>query len=344
MADDRTRNLPGLDLDVVGTFLRTHVDPHTGDCTGQVIAGGKSNMTYLVGDGRHRWIVRRPPLGHVLETAHDMGREARVMSALAPTAIPVPQILAVCEDPRPIGAPFYVMEYVPGTAYRDENELRALGADRTREIAHDMIDVLAGLHAVDPTAVGLADLGRPEGFLGRQLSRWTRQLEASRSRELTGAEELRAALAERVPTESAARIVHGDYRLDNLLVDDSGVRAVIDWEMATTGDPLTDLALLVVYGRVAELPGGEVITTISRAPGFPSAPQIVDRYVARTGPLPSAGLGFYVGLAAFKLAVILEGIHRRHSQGHTVGAGFDTVGALVEPLFGEGIALLKEWS
>ncbi|MFE7234855.1 phosphotransferase family protein [Streptomyces sp. NPDC001231] len=344
MAGDRDQNLPGLDLDVVGEFLRANVDPHIGECVGQVIAGGKSNMTYLVGDGRHQWIVRRPPLGHVLETAHDMGREARVMSALAPTAVPVPRVLAVCNDPGPIGAPFYVMEYVPGTAFRDQDELRDLGAVRTREIADEMTDVLADLHAVDPSAVGLGDLGRPEGFLGRQLSRWTRQLEASRSRELTGAEELRAALVARVPTESAARIVHGDYRLDNLLVDDSGVRAVIDWEMATIGDPLTDLALLVVYGRVAEIPGGEVITTISRAPGFPSAAELVERYAARTGPLPSAGLGFYLGLAAFKLAVILEGIHCRHSQGHTVGAGFDTVGTLVEPLFGEGIALLKEWS
>ncbi|MFJ3696080.1 phosphotransferase family protein [Streptomyces sp. NPDC090052] len=342
MADER--NLPGLDLDVVGTFLRTHVDPQLGECTGRVITGGKSNMTYLVGNGHRWWIVRRPPLGHVLETAHDMGREARVMSALATTAVPVPQVLAVCGDPALIGAPFYVMEYVPGTAYRDEKELRALGADRTREIAHEMIDVLAGLHAVDPEAVGLGGLGRPEGFLGRQLSRWTRQLEASRSRELTGAEELRTALAARVPTESAARIVHGDFRLDNLLVDELGVRAVIDWEMATTGDPLTDLALLVVYGRVAGIPGGEAITTISRAPGFPSAPQLVEWYVARSGPLPPAGLGFYLGLAAFKLAVILEGIHLRHSRKQTVGAGFDTVGTLVEPLFGEGIALLREWS
>ncbi|MDQ8704053.1 phosphotransferase family protein [Streptomyces sp. LHD-70] len=344
MADDRNQKLPGLDLDVVGAFLRAEVDPHIGECTGQVIVGGKSNMTYLVGDGRHQWIVRRPPLGHVLETAHDMGREARVMSALAPTAVPVPQVLAVCTDPGLIGAPFYVMEYVPGTAFRDESELRELGAARTRKIAEEMIDVLADLHAVDPSAVGLGELGRPEGFLGRQVSRWSRQLDASRSRELAGAEELRAALAARVPTESAARIVHGDYRLDNLLVDESGVRAVIDWEMATIGDPLTDLALLVVYGRVAEIPGGEVITTISRAPGHPSAAQLVERYAARTGPLPPAGLGFYLGLAAFKLAVILEGIHLRHSQGHTVGAGFDTVGALVEPLFGEGIALLKEWS
>jgi aminoglycoside phosphotransferase (APT) family kinase protein len=344
MADARDQQLPGLDLDAVGAFLRGHLDPDIGTCTGQVVVGGKSNLTYLVGDGRRQWIVRRPPLGHVLETAHDMGREAEVMSALAPTAVPVPQVLAVCTDPGPIGAPFYVMEYVPGTAFRDENELRALGAVRTREIAHEMIDVLADLHTVDPSAVGLGDLGRPEGFLGRQLSRWTRQLDASRTRDLSGAEELRAALTARVPTTSAARIVHGDYRLDNLLIDTSGVRAVIDWEMATLGDPLTDLALLIVYGRVAEIPGGEVITTISRTPGFPSAARLVDRYTARTGPLPPAGLGFYVGLAAFKLAVILEGIHRRHSQGQTVGAGFDTVGALVEPLLGEGTALLKEWS
>nr|WP_239542597.1 phosphotransferase family protein [Micromonospora terminaliae] len=309
--------------------------------TARLVTGGKSNLTYEVGDGRSTWIVRRPPLGHVLSTAHDMAREYRVMSALRATAVPVPVTWAHCADDAVLGAPFYVMERVPGTAYRHAAELEPLGPDRTRAIATRLVDTLATLHAVDPAAVGLADFGRPAGFLGRQVRRWRTQLDASYCRELPAADELHARLAAAVPADSAPGIVHGDYRLDNVLVDEHDrLTAVVDWEMATLGDPLTDLALLVLYQRLGRLVG-PAVAEASSAPGFLTEDEILDRYAAASGrALPP--LGFHLGLAAFKLATILEGIHVRHLRGQTVGAGFDQLGEVTELLLDAGLTYLKE--
>ncbi len=333
--------LPGLDLAALSAWFAGQVPGARPDLRAELIAGGKSNLTYAVTDGTGRWVVRRPPLGHVLATAHDMSREYRVMSALQPTAVPVPRTVAFCADQDVLGAPFYVMEWVAGTPYRTAAELAALGPDRTRTIADRLVQTLADLGAVDPAAVGLADFGRPEGFLGRQVQRWHRQLEASRSRELPAADELYAALSADVPAESAAGIVHGDFRLDNVLVDaDDRPVAVIDWEMATLGDPLTDLALMVVYQRLGGLLG-DVVADASSAPGYPTEEQTLQRYVAATGrDLPR--FGWYLGLASYKLAGIVEGIHFRHAQGKTVGPGFEGVGAVVPPLLAAGLASLKE--
>lgn len=335
-------DLPGLDLDRLSTWLRGQVDV-AGALSGKLIAGGKSNLTYAVGDGTTRWIVRRPPLGHVLATAHDMAREYRVMAALRDTDVPVPAMYALCQDDSVLGAPFYVMEHVEGTPYRTAAELTELGPERTRAISTSLIDTLAVLHAVDPVAVGLADFGRPEGFLERQVRRWKKQLDASHSRELPLADELHARLSADVPPESAVGIVHGDYRLDNVLTDSSDrPAAVIDWEMATLGDPLTDLALMVVYGRLAaDRSGNATVADASVAPGFLSEDEIIARYTARSDRDMSR-FGFYLGLAAFKLAAILEGIHYRYLHGQTVGDGFDTIGAAIDPLLETGLTALKE--
>lgn len=336
-------DLPGLDLGRFSTWLRGQL-PVTGSAlSGTLIAGGKSNLTYAVTDGTSRWIVRRPPLGHVLATAHDMAREYRVMAALQHTDVPVPTMYSLCQDDTVLGAPFYVMECVEGTPYRTAAELRELGPERTRAISTDLIDTLAVLHAVDPTAVGLADFGRPDGFLERQVRRWKKQLDASHTRDLPLAEELYALLAADVPAESAMGIVHGDYRLDNVLTDpEDRLAAVIDWEMATLGDPLTDLALMIVYGRLAANGSGNAtVADASLAPGFLSEDEIIARYTARSDRDMSR-FGFYLGLAAFKLAVILEGIHYRHLRGQTVGEGFDTIGAAIEPLLETGLTALKE--
>ncbi|HEY8373327.1 MAG TPA: phosphotransferase family protein, partial [Pseudonocardiaceae bacterium] len=226
-------DLPGLDLE----RLRGHLDRAlpglvAGPLRGELIPGGRSNLTYLVTDGSRRWVVRRPPLGHVLATAHDMAREHRVIGALGSTPVPVPTPLLLCEDPDVIGAPFYVMEYVPGTPYRKKEQLAALGPERTRAIVLSLVDTLVTLHAVDPEAVGLGDFGRPRGFLERQLARWAKQLAASRSREVPGIDELHEQLAASVPVSPPPAIVHGDYRLDNVLVDgDDRITAVLDWEM-----------------------------------------------------------------------------------------------------------------
>lgn len=334
--------LPGLDLERFGEFFAAACPGEvTGPLTGELVAGGKSNLTYVVGDGQHEWVVRRPPLGHVLATAHDMTREYRVMTALRDTAVPVPRTYALCEDERVLGAHFYVMERVHGTPYRTAAELARLGAERTEAISRRTVETLATLHSVDPATVGLADFGRPDGFLERQVRRWTKQLDASRSRDLAGADELHAVLAGSIPAGQAPAIVHGDYRLDNLLVDeDDQVAAVLDWEMATLGDPLTDVALVLVYGRLAEL--DTAVSDASSAPGFLDEAATVALYGERSGRDLSA-IGFYLGLACFKLAVILEGIHYRYTQGQTVGEGFDSVGNAVEPLLAAGIASLKEF-
>jgi aminoglycoside phosphotransferase (APT) family kinase protein len=338
--------LPGLDLE----RLRAHLDRKLpglvgGPLRGEVIAGGRSNLTYAVTDGSSRWVVRRPPLGHVLATAHDMGREYRVISGLHDTAVPVPRTLLHCDDPEVIGAPFYVMDFVAGTPYRRGDELSVLGPERTRAIGLSLVDTLVDLHAVDPAEVGLADFGRPEGFLDRQVRRWKKQLDASRSRELPGVDELHDRLAGSVPVSPAPAIVHGDYRLDNVLVDENDqISAVLDWEMSTLGDPLTDLALLVAYAR-REMPQGEdsPVANASGAPGYPPVDEVVARYAERSGRDVST-LDWYVAFAFFKLAVILEGIHYRFGLGQTVGAGFDRVGELVPPLVEYGLSTLKEES
>jgi aminoglycoside phosphotransferase (APT) family kinase protein len=270
-----------------------------------------------------------------------MKREHRVISALAPTVVPVPQPVLLCEDESVIGSPFYVMEFVDGTPYRTAEQLAPLGAERTRNAVLSLVDTLVDLHAVDPEAVGLGDFGRPEGFLDRQLRRWGKQLAASRGRDLAGIDELHAALGRELPGSPAATVVHGDYRLDNVLIgDDDRIKAVLDWEMSTLGDPLTDLGLLVMYSKRLELPDSPVSTTAGAA-GHPSPAELIARYAERSGRDTSA-ISWYEAFAWFKLAVILEGIHYRYTLGQTVGAGFDRIGDLV-PLFIEhGLTTLQE--
>jgi aminoglycoside phosphotransferase (APT) family kinase protein len=338
--------VPGLDLARFRAFFEDAcpgaVKDQLGPLRARVMAGGKSNLTYEVTDGQASWIVRRPPLGHVLATAHDMSREHRVITALHPTDVPVPATYALCEDIDVIGAPFFVMERVGGTPYRLASQLVPLGPVRTGALAARMVDTLATLHRVDPAEVALGDFGRPEGFLARQVRRWKKQLDASRSRDLAGADELHRLLEANLPVEGAPAVVHGDFRLDNLLVDDDDqVAAVIDWEMATIGDPLTDVALLLVYQRMSEFDTGYAIADASTAPGFLTHKEMLDRYADQSRRDLSA-MGFYLGLAYFKLAVILEGIHYRYTQGQTVGAGFDTVGDIVEPLLAAGLTSMQE--
>ncbi|MCL3818137.1 phosphotransferase family protein [Aeromicrobium wangtongii] len=332
----------GLDTAAVGRWL-TSVAPDavSGPLDASLITGGKSNLTYLVTDGTHDYVVRRPPLGHVLATAHDMAREYRVMAALAPTDVPVPPMVALCEDTEVIGAPFYVMERVDGTPYARAAQLEKLGEQRTRDITGRMVDTLVDLHAVDYRAVGLGEFGRPDGYIGRQVSRWKKQLAASTSRELPGMDELVAYLDANVPESGDGTIVHGDFRLDNVLVDDRDqVTAVLDWEMSTLGDPLSDVALMLAYQQLGETAtdgGGAVVTDAPRAPGYLNRDETIERYAAGSGRDVS-DIGYHQSLAFFKLAVILEGIHYRHSHGQTVGTGFDGIGDMIVPLIDAGLA------
>jgi len=339
---------PGLDLTRLGPWLAEHVPGATAvGLAATLIAGGKSNLTYDVTDGSTHWIVRRPPLGHVLATAHDMAREHTVMAALRATAVPVPTTYAMCRDEAVLGAPFYVMERVSGVPYRYARELTALGPARVEALSGQLIDVLLALHEVDPASVGLGDFGRAQGFLTRQVHRWKKQLDASYNRDLPAADELFRRLAARVDeverVGSVPGIVHGDYRLDNVLTDSSGetdtIRAVVDWEMATLGDPLTDLAVLITYQRMADWGSGETVNDVSRAPGWLGEDEILARYDAASRR-DLTHFGFYLGLAAYKLAAILEGIHYRYLHGQTVGPGFDTIGEAIHPLLDAGLAAL----
>jgi aminoglycoside phosphotransferase (APT) family kinase protein len=354
----------GLDLDALTRYLApfssarptgaaplsaplSAAGPHASAAAGpgsalraELIQGGKSNLTYRLTDGSHNWVLRRPPLGHVLATAHDMAREYHVMSALAPTAVPVPAMVTLCEDPAVIGAPFYVMEYVEGSILRRTADTAKLDDHRRTALAHRLIDTLSDLHEVDPADVGLSDFGHPDGFLERQVRRWSQQLERSRSREIPGFDDLAAELATGVPASQRASVVHGDYRLDNVLVGpDQQILAVLDWEMATLGDPLCDLGLLPVYAAPAPGVAGVVSDGMGPHNGFPSMEALIRRYADRSG-LDVSNLSWYTALGYYKLAVICEGIHYRYATGQTVGSGFAQIGSIVEPLVTAGRRLL----
>jgi aminoglycoside phosphotransferase (APT) family kinase protein len=341
-APSTNAELSASDLAAVRDLLHAH-SPDVGPLRASLLTGGRSNLTYALTDGTRRWVLRRPPLGHVLATAHDMRREYRVMRALAATPVPVPRMVLEHPDADVLGAPFYVMERVVGIVYRTAADLARLDADGARRLGHTIVDALADLHVVDPAAVGLADFGRPDGYLARQVSRWTAQLASSRSREVPGFDLLAERVAGSVPATQRASVVHGDYRLDNAIVaaDDPGrLRAVLDWEMAALGDPLADLALFALYWQGWGMRDNPIAATPADH-GFPSAAALARRYAERTG-LDLADDAWYSALACFKLAVICEGIHYRHVQGLTVGEGFDRIGALVPAIVGRGLAALDQ--
>ncbi len=334
---------PGLDLVALSAYLHDELPEISGTLSAELLAGGRSNLTYLVGDGERQWVLRRPPLGHVLESAHDMGREYRVQTALAATPVPVPRTYLLCTDTAVIGAPFYLMEYATGTVFRTRDQLRRLPAPTAEALADVLVGTLADLHAVDPAAAGLADLGRPDGYLERQVRRWQTQLAASRSRVVPGLAELGTELARDVPVSPPPALVHGDYRLDNVVVDESSgtprVRAVLDWEMATLGDPLTDLAsMLVWWDGIAGL-DSPVAAVPGEVPGYPPGRRLLDRYTT-VANVALGNLSWYYGFAYYKVAAIFESIHYRSVQGLTVGTGFDRIGALVAPLADRGRAAL----
>lgn len=336
MAD--AEQIQGLDLDRLRRWLDTeHPGTVNGPLRASLITGGKSNLTYAVTDGERNLVVRRPPLGHVLATAHDMGREHRIIAALASTNVPVPHAVGLCDDTDVIGAQFYVMDHVRGDALGRASDLADRSPERTQAIVEGLTDTLAELHAVDYAAVGLSDFGRPDGYLERQVRRWKKQLESSTSRELPGMDELIAYLDADSPAATDSTIVHGDYRLDNVLVDDADtITAVLDWEMSTLGDPLCDVALMAAYQNLGSTKGAGVISDVASAPGYPSVDDVMERYATSSGR-DLGDLGYYLAFSYFKLAVILEGIHYRHSHGQTLGEGFDGIGDLIFPLIDLGL-------
>jgi aminoglycoside phosphotransferase (APT) family kinase protein len=328
---------PGVD----STALRSYLDAeHPGlakdALRAELIMGGRSNLTYVVTDGRSDWVLRRPPLGHVLATAHDMGREFRVLSALAASPVPVPRTVLLCTDESVLGAPFYLMERVEGTVYRSAQETATLSAERARELSFELVDVLAQLHGVDVHEVGLDDFGRPDGYLRRQVKRWRGQLERSRSRDVPGIEELADRLDAAVPDSRDASVLHGDYRLDNVIIGgDGAIAAVLDWEMSTLGDPLADVGLLLVYWETLSAQAG-----VTASNGFATADEVLEHYAKRTGRDLST-IDWYVALGFYKLAVVAEGIYYRHIHGKTVGEGFERFATMPATLVERGLETLS---
>ncbi|HEU0101860.1 MAG TPA: phosphotransferase family protein [Mycobacteriales bacterium] len=345
-----TTQVAGADPQVVGPYLaRVLGDPGWQDPTVTLIAGGKSNLTYRIDAPAGSVVLRRPPLGHVLPTAHDMGREYRVMAGLAGTPVPVPRMLHQCTDPDVLGQPFYVMERVEGHVCR--TELPAGYADRPeqrRAIGQALVDVLADLHAVDPAAVGLGEFGRPDGYLVRQVSRWGKQWNATRVEGHEALDTLAQALAASVPATQRTGIVHGDYRLDNTMLhptEPGRIAAVLDWEMSTLGDPMADLGILLVYwsqaGDDEEREYSSVVPAATHLEGFPDRAAVAELYARRTGADLTA-LPWCEAFGFFKLAVVCAGIVARVRGGAMVGEGFDGIEDRIGPLVELGRATLAD--
>ena len=310
--------------------------------SGELITGGKSNLTYRITDGASVWALRRPPLAHVLPSAHDMSREFRVISALGGTEVPVARAIALCQDPEVLGAPFYLMSFVDGVVFDQAERLAALTPGLAKGACEELVDTLLELHSIDPASVGLADFGRPDGYLARQVKRWHAQWQASQTCPRPELDELVERLTSTMPAQGAPAIVHGDYRLTNVIyrTDVSGIAAVVDWEMATLGDPLADVGLLAVYHRLAAVSDG-VMPAMSPDNGFLSADQMAARYADGAGRDLSQ-LDWYIAFGYYKLAVISEGIHYRYLQGKTVGEGFSQMGERVPQLLDAALGLLAD--
>jgi aminoglycoside phosphotransferase (APT) family kinase protein len=310
----------------------------------QLIAGGRSNLTYRLDLDGGQIVLRRPPLGHVLPTAHDMNREYRVLTALSDTAVPVPRPLANCQDSEVIGAPFYLMQFVEGLVLRTMQDGELLSPDQAAELSNLLAEMMATIHGVDTAAVGLSDFGRPDGYLARQLSRWQRQWELSNTRDMPGYDDLVARLAAGLPASAEGTLVHGDFRLDNTLIRltaPARIAAVVDWEMSTLGDPLADLGLTLSYWADAGegFPDVNVGATVTALPGFYNRDQFAARYAELTGRDVS-GIGYYIAFGYFKLAVVLEGIHARFLLHQTVGEGFEREGPAVPILIARAHQML----
>ena len=307
----------GLERARLEPWLAANVDGAEPPFEYERLAGGRSNLTFRVADaGGREWILRRPPMGRTLGSAHDMAREHRILSALAPAGLPVPTPVALCSDDTVTGAVFYVMQRVDGLVLGDEHEVEAaFDEGERRRIGERLVDTLAQLHALDPTDAGLGELGRHDGYAERQLRRWKRQWDESKTRELEAVDEAHARLVRRIPEQRDTAIVHGDYRLDNVILSSTGeVAAVVDWELCTLGDPLADLGLLMVYwpeSRDAVVP---LTRSPTLAPGFPTRAELAERYAQRSGRDISQ-LDFFVALGYWKLAAILEGVFARYSAG-----------------------------
>jgi aminoglycoside phosphotransferase (APT) family kinase protein len=308
---------PGVDVDRVSLWLEEHLDNVVLPLNFSLIPGGHSNLSYRVEDAAgHRFVLRRPPLSFLMPSAHDVLRESRVMSALRDAAVPVPRVRTECRDEAVTGAEFFVMDYVDGAVLREVEAVEtALDVTERRRLGLQLAETLAELHSVDHDAVGLGDLGRGSGYMQRQLRRWRSQWEAWKTREVPAVDRVEGWLQEHIPHDGEVTIVHGDFRLDNTIVGPHGdVRAVLDWELCTLGDPLADVGVMLAYWVD---PGAEPIPHLSAATtvdGFPTRRELVERYGQACGRDTSA-IEVYLAFAYWKIAIVLEGVYSRYQSG-----------------------------
>ncbi len=306
-------SVEGIHAENVTSWFEAHVSGVTVPLTFELIAGGHSNLTFGVKDSAGRTVVlRRPPLGHVLESAHDMAREHRIISALADSGVPVASTLGLCEDRSVNEAPFYLMDYVAGPVLHDVEVSRAMSESERYDLSLHVVDVLATLHNIDPDDVGLGALGRKEAYLARQLKRWNKQWEASKTHEIPAMDDASRLLAEKMPEQVGATIVHGDYRLGNMIVGGGRIKAVLDWELCTLGDPLADVGYLL---NSWVLPGeAEEDLAATAVSGFAPRETLTARYAKATRRDLTA-IDYYRAFSHWRLAAIGQGVYKRYLVG-----------------------------
>jgi len=330
---------PGEELDSarLGEFLRAHFPGESGEVSVRQFPSGHSNLTYLVTLAARAMVLRRPPFGSKVKTAHDMGREFRVLSKLHGAFPPAPKVIVDCEDESVIGAPFYLMEPIVGVIPRRAIPAGyELTADRAKGLSESFVDTLARLHGLDYAAIGLGDLGKPQGYMERQVRGWSERYHAAKTHEFPGSEWMLAWFAEKVPASGDAALIHNDYKYDNVILDPADITRIIgvlDWEMCTIGDPLSDLGTTLAYWVDANDP--EELKAMrwspTDSPGSLTREQLAERYAQRTGRNVSY-LRFYLAFAYFKIAVIVQQIYFRYQQGLTKDERFASMPVVVETL------------
>jgi len=332
-----------VDLERLIEFV-ARVAPLAGEVDVQLLSGGQSNLTYLLTSGDYEYVARRRPIGEVPAGAHDMKREYRVLAALMGTTLPVPRVHGFCDDDRPLGAPFYVMDRVRGSVLHRADDVAHLTEQEARDISIEAIDVLTSLHQLDYVAIGLADLGRPEGFVARRVDRWLQQWDRALHRDHPLVAPLATSLAGRAHLlRGGSALVHGDYRLGNMIVDPGPpgrVAALLDWELSTLGDPLTDLAHLLVYWESSRGRLTHESQLIALHPGFLSGAQLAERYAETTGS-NIAELDLYLAFEHWRAAIIKEGIYMRRRSVGDGTPGTDELGESVQLHLEEAADLLR---
>lgn len=328
-----SRSEDHIDSEALNRWMTEHVAGYAGPAAVAKFPSGQSNPTYRIDAGSGTYVLRRKPFGALLPSAHAVDREYRLLKALYPTGFPVPRPLALCTDSRILGTDFYAMDMIAGRSFWD-GALPGLSPDQRHSIYEALIDTLARLHSIEPATVGLGDYGRPGNYFERQVRRWTAQYRASQTELIEEAEQLIAWLPHTLPPQDRLSIVHGDYRIDNVLfaADEPRVLAVLDWELSTTGDPLADLSYLLMNWETPYDGSAGIANLDLEALGIPTLAQMADRYAAATNRAAVPNLNWYFAFNLFRLMAIVQGIRKRAVEGNASSTQAEIVGKRVRPL------------